>query len=144
TGDDHDDAGSTVVAVLAHRRSRLALATIGLLGAATLASAGAGAHAQDGAATEDPALTMIHADEAWQVTRGDPSTRVAVIDTAIDYTHPDLQGRMVGGVDLGDGDDDPMDEIGHGTAVAGIIATVCPRCSLLGVKIFNEQALATP
>ena len=80
----------------------------------------------------------------WQVTQGDPSTRVAVIDTGIDYTHPDLQGRMVGGVDLGDGDDDPMDEVGHGTAVAGIVATVCPRCSLLGVKIFNQQGLGTP
>jgi Tol biopolymer transport system component len=97
-----------------------------------------------GAVFGDPGLSLIHAEEAWQVAQGDPSTRVAVIDTGIDYTHPDLQGRMVGGVDLGDGDDDPMDEIGHGTAVAGIIATVCPRCSLVGIKIFNQQGLGTP
>src|SRR5580765_3913177 len=67
-----------------------------------------------GAALDGPWLTLIHAPEAWQVTRGDPSTRVAIIDTGIDYTHPDLLGRMVDGVDLGDGDDDAMDELGHG------------------------------
>ena len=87
---------------------------------------------------------LIHADEAWQVTRGDPSTRVAIIDSGIDYTHPDLQGRMVDGVDLGEGDDDPMDAVGHGTAVAGIVASVCPRCSLLGIKLFGQQGLGTP
>ncbi len=103
------------------------------------------AAAHSGAAVVgDPALAMIHAEEAWQVARGDPSTRVAIIDTGIDYTHPHLQGRMVGGVDLGDGDGDLMDDIGHGTAVAGIVATVCPRCSLLGIKIFSQQGLATP
>jgi subtilisin family serine protease len=47
------------------------------------------------------------------------------------------------GIDLGDGDDDPLDEVGHGTAVAGIVAAVCPRCSLLGVKIFNQQGIGT-
>jgi hypothetical protein len=97
-----------------------------------------------GAALDGPWLTLIHAPEAWQVARGDPSTRVAIIDTGIDYTHPDLVGRMVDGVDLGDGDGDAMDELGHGTAVAGIVATVCPRCSLLGIKIFNYQGLGTP
>jgi hypothetical protein len=87
---------------------------------------------------------LIHADEAWQVTRGDPSTRVAIIDSGIDYTHPDLHGRMVDGVDLGEGDDDPMDAVGHGTAVAGIVASVCPRCSLLGIKLVGQQGLGTP
>ncbi len=92
----------------------------------------------------EPGLALIHAEEAWQITRGDPSTRVAIIDSGIDYTHPDLVGRMVDGVDLGDGDDDPMDEVGHGTAVAGIVASVCPRCSLLGIKILDYRGLGTP
>jgi hypothetical protein len=96
------------------------------------------------AAAGNPALTLIHADQAWLVTRGVPAMRIAVIDTGVDYTHPDLQGRVVDGVDLGDGDDDAMDEVGHGTAVAGIVAAVCPRCSLLAVKIFSYQALGTP
>ncbi len=63
---------------------------------------------------------------------GDPIV-LAVMDTGIDYTHPDLEDRMwtapdgfvlkgEHGVDWSDGDDDPMDENGHGTHCAGIIA----------------------
>jgi Tol biopolymer transport system component len=123
------------------------LTLAGCLGAFALSATGAAAARPPSVAsapTLDPALTLIRAEAAWQVTRGDPSTRVAIIDTGMDYTHPDLQGRMVDGVDLGDGDDDPMDEVGHGTAVAGIVASVCPRCSLLGIKIFGQQGLGTP
>jgi subtilisin family serine protease len=53
---------------------------------------------------------------------------VAVIDTGIDYTHSALGGglgkdfKVVGGYDFVDDDDDPMDESGHGTNVAGVIA----------------------
>jgi Tol biopolymer transport system component len=119
----------------------------GCLAASVLTVAGVAATrpaARSGGPVLDPALAAIHAEEAWQVARGDPSTRIAVIDTGIDYTHPHLEGRLVGGVDLGDGDGDLMDGVGHGTAVAGIIATVCPRCSLLNVKLFSQQGLATP
>lgn len=55
--------------------------------------------------------------------------KVGVIDTGIDYTHPDLQANYQGGYDLVDFDDDPMETIPeqgvptiHGTHVAGIIA----------------------
>ncbi|MFI5860632.1 S8 family serine peptidase [Streptomyces sp. NPDC051546] len=53
---------------------------------------------------------------------------VAVIDTGVDYTHPDLGGgfgeghKVVGGWDFVDNDANPMDDNGHGTHVAGIIA----------------------
>ncbi|MGN1387923.1 MAG: S8 family serine peptidase [Bacillus sp. (in: firmicutes)] len=55
--------------------------------------------------------------------------KVGIIDTGIDYNHPDLKKTYKGGKDLIDGDDDPMETIGsplsatfHGTHVAGIIA----------------------
>ena len=53
--------------------------------------------------------------------------KVGVIDTGIDYHHPDLQANYKGGFDLVDFDDDPMETEGegatdHGTHVAGIIA----------------------
>jgi hypothetical protein len=47
---------------------------------------------------------------------------VAVVDTGVDYNHPDLTGKVTKGPDYVDGDLSPMDETGHGTHVAGIIA----------------------
>jgi len=47
---------------------------------------------------------------------------VAVIDTGVDYTHPDLTGKIIKGRDYVNDDTDPMDDHGHGTHVAGIIA----------------------
>ena len=69
-----------------------------------------------------------------QVTEADVPV-IAVIDTGVDYTHPDLNGCMWDnpypgtlegscGYDFGDDDADPMDVDGHGTHVAGIAAAV--------------------
>jgi subtilisin family serine protease len=69
---------------------------------------------------------------------------VAVIDTGIDYNHPDLAGRVVGGTSyVPPNYTDYMDEVGHGTMIAGVIAAtdngngivgMAPRVSLLAVK----------
>jgi thermitase len=83
----------------------------------------------------------ISAMRAWSVTRGSDQVVVAVIDSGVDYTHPDLVNNIwtrpeiikayededLGAVDdqhgfnLVDDDGDPMDENGHGTHCAGII-----------------------
>ncbi len=86
----------------------------------------------------------IHATTAWDVSTGDSTLMIGVIDTGIDYTHPDLAGNIwtnpgeipgngidddgdgyvddVHGYDFDNNDGDPLDDNGHGTHVAGTIA----------------------
>ncbi|MEM9825059.1 MAG: CARDB domain-containing protein [Planctomycetota bacterium] len=64
-------------------------------------------------------IDLAHADYDY---RGGGYS-VAVIDTGINYNHPDLAGRVILGPDFGDGDNDPIDMVGHGTHVAGLIAS---------------------
>jgi thermitase len=70
---------------------------------------------------------------------------VAVIDTGVDYTHEELIGKVIPGHDYVDDDNDPMDENGHGTAVAGIIAAkanngrgiagISPRSMIYAIRV---------
>ena len=93
----------------------------------------------------------IDAPEAWAVSTGSP-VRVAVIDSGVDYRHPDLASQYLGGYDFFNGDADPMDDNGHGTHVAGTIAAaannltgapaeeegvvgVAPNATLLAYKV---------
>jgi subtilisin family serine protease len=86
----------------------------------------------------------IEADYAWNTTIGDPSVLVAVIDTGIDYDHPDLAANYVPlGYDWADNDNDTMDEYGHGTHCAGILAAVMNNnigiAGLAQVRIMAEK-----
>jgi subtilisin family serine protease len=68
----------------------------------------------------------IGAETAWEYEKltGRPEVIVAVIDTGIDYTHPDLVASVDASIDYDfvNADDDAMDDNGHGTHCAGIIA----------------------
>ncbi|WP_371602713.1 type VII secretion-associated serine protease mycosin [Streptomyces sp. NBC_01220] len=70
-------------------------------------------------------LQRVLFDELWQDTRG-KGIRVAVIDTGVDDTNPQLRDAVdtSAGIDYtgGGGSDGTVDEVGHGTKVAGIIA----------------------
>jgi thermitase len=91
----------------------------------------------------------IEADYAWNTTTGDSSVLVAVIDTGIDYNHPDLVDNYVElGYDWVNNDDYPMDDHGHGTHCAGIIAGVIDnnegiagvaQVRMLAEKVLNEN-----
>jgi len=65
-------------------------------------------------------IKKIRSDEAWTIARG--AVTIAVVDTGVDYNHPDLLGKVIKGKDFANGDNDPMDDHGHGTHVAGIAA----------------------
>jgi thermitase len=68
----------------------------------------------------------VNLPQAWTVSAGDPDVTVAVIDSGVRSDHPDLQGQLVQGLNYTDDRDvnphDTDDRLGHGTAVAGIIA----------------------
>lgn len=68
-----------------------------------------------------PYVDLLRLPRAWEATTGS-GTVVAVLDTGVDGTHPDLAGAVLPGVDLVDDDLDPADPHGHGTLVAGVAA----------------------
>ena len=67
---------------------------------------------------------QIQAPAAWDVSTGSEDVIIAIIDTGVDLDHPDLAAKIVSGYDFVNGDDDPDDDEGHGTHVAGIAAAV--------------------
>jgi len=88
----------------------------------------------------------IEADWAWNTTVGDPSVLVAVVDTGINYYHPDLAANYAPlGYDWVNRDADPMDDHGHGTHCAGIIAAVSNNgvgiAGLAQVRVMAEKVL---
>jgi len=88
----------------------------------------------------------IEADWAWNTTMGDPSVLVAVVDTGIDWNHPDLAENYVPlGYDWVNNDPDPMDDNGHGTHCAGVIAAAINNnigmAGLAQVRVMAEKGL---
>src|SRR5690606_29363595 len=69
-------------------------------------------------------LRQIQAPAAWDLIRHAHEVTVAVIDTGVDLTHPDLADRLVEGANLIEPGKPPMDGHGHGTNVAGIIGAI--------------------
>lgn len=93
----------------------------------------------------------IGAPRAWTRSRGE-GVRVAIIDTGVDWEHPDLAENVKGGLNLLDPGRPPEDDNGHGTHVAGIVAArdgdggvvgVAPRCELYALKAFDASGYGT-
>ncbi|MDF2714738.1 MAG: serine protease, partial [Paenibacillus sp.] len=84
-------------------------------------------------------LPAIDTIPGWDVTRGSEDVVVAVIDTGVDLQHPDLQGRTTNGVNIVSRNSEPMDDVGHGTHVAGVIsALVNNREGVAGISWYNK------
>ena len=77
-------------------------------------------------------VKRVNAYKAWSYTTG-KNVNVAVIDTGIDYTHPDLKANYAGGYNAIDESNPPLDDNGHGTHVAGTIAAVLDEKGVVGV-----------
>lgn len=85
--------------------------------------------------------TELNLPSAWQVTQGSSTVVVAIVDSGVQADHPALQGRVLPGYDFVNHDANAADDNGHGTALAGIVAATCPRCSILPVKVLDSQAI---
>ena len=107
--------------------------------------------------TNYAARDSIFLKEAHRYTKGNPNVTIAVLDTGVNQSHPEIRNVLDQGkdfVDIIDGattffgdyldaDEDPEDEVGHGTHVAGIIAGqglkmpmgVVPKCKILPVRV---------
>ncbi|MGI6419918.1 MAG: S8 family serine peptidase [Thermoguttaceae bacterium] len=106
----------------------------------------------------------IDAPEAWDIAAGSQSIVAAVIDTGVDYNHPDLAANIwtnpgevagdgidndgngfvddVHGWDFVNGDSDPMDDNGHGTHVSGTIAAVGDNAAGVAGVNWSGQVMA--
>lgn len=94
-------------------------------------------------------IQKIQAPTAWDTTTGDPNILVAVVDTGVDYNHPDLVGQVIKGPNLVSKTNDPMDDQGHGSHVAGTIAAigdngvgvvgVAYKTKILAVKVLGSD-----
>ncbi|HEX5165533.1 MAG TPA: S8 family serine peptidase [Thermomicrobiales bacterium] len=80
-------------------------------------------------------LDLINAPDGWNINTGSDDTIVAVIDSGVSPTHPDLSGRLVPGYNVVDGTTDTSDIAGHGTHVAGIIAAQQNGIGTVGVAM---------
>ncbi|MHB8747461.1 MAG: S8 family serine peptidase [Gammaproteobacteria bacterium] len=68
-------------------------------------------------------LAKIGAPTAWDTAKGD-GVIVAIIDSGVDSTHPDLAGKLVPGWNLYDNNSNTSDVYGHGTEVAGVVGAL--------------------
>jgi thermitase len=95
----------------------------------------------------------VQAPQAWDVTKGSSSVKIAIVDTGVQYDHPDLSGKVTLGYDFVDNDNDPYDQNGHGTHCAGIAAAVtnnsrgiagmAPNASILAVRVLDANGSGT-
>lgn len=70
------------------------------------------------------ALPRIAAPAVWDVTTGTESVTIAILDSGVDPTHPDLASKLLPGWNFYDGNANSSDVFGHGTKVAGAGAAI--------------------
>lgn len=115
-------------------------------------------------------IQTVKADQVWQQTTGDTTQVIAILDTGVDWNHPDLKNKIwtnpnpattwnqdailndLRGWDFVNNDNNPMDDNGHGTHVAGIVAAetnngigiagVCPKAKIMPIKVFTSKGIA--
>jgi len=98
-------------------------------------------------------LEKIQANVAWSTTTGSSNVIIAILDTGVDATHPDLSSKIIPGRNIYDNNSDTADVYGHGTAVAGVagaasnngigVASVAWGCMIMPVRISDASGMAS-
>lgn len=92
-------------------------------------------------------IDLVRTKQAWVGGKG-ANINVVIADTGIDKNHPDLAGLYQGGLNTFDAAAEPIDDNGHGTHCAGIVAAqdntagvvgVAPKVKLWAVKVLNAE-----
>ncbi|MDP7476495.1 MAG: S8 family serine peptidase, partial [Candidatus Woesearchaeota archaeon] len=115
----------------------------------------------------DVSVPLINATKTWSLVHNSTNITgkhetVCVIDTGVNYTHPNLGGctnesflagncsKVIAGYDYANDDDDPMDDHSHGTHVAGTVASndstykgVAPDAKIVALKVCNSGGSCT-
>lgn len=95
-------------------------------------------------------IKQIKAPQAWSISTGH-RMKIAVIDTGVDFAHPDLKYSLTRGINLVHRNIPPYDDNGHGTHISGTIAAanstqgmigVAPRAVVYPVKAFDHNGSA--
>jgi thermitase len=97
-------------------------------------------------------LPKINANAAWDKTVGSTGVTIAILDTGVDGTHPDLAPKMVAGWNFYDNNSNTSDVYGHGTATAGTatacsnngngVASIAWNCMLMPIRITDTSGYA--
>jgi hypothetical protein len=98
-------------------------------------------------------LPKIASPTAWAATTGSPTVTIAILDTGVDSSHPDLASKIVPGWNCYDNNDNTADVHGHGTTVAGAaaassnnalgVASVAWGCQIMPVRISDPAGYAS-
>ena len=95
-------------------------------------------------------LNAIHLKEGWNITKGSPNVKVAVVDDGIEASHPMFKGRIVDAYNVFTQDNRLSLGEGHGTHTAGLAvgsaeffnkgaSGVAPNCKLMPIQVFDNK-----
>jgi hypothetical protein len=134
-----------------HRRHSIVTAGAVLAFAGTFTVAAAALTPSDPLATH-PAYEALNLPAAWDVTTGSPDVVIAIVDSGVEATHPDLTGAVRPGYDFVARADGAAPVDAHGTGVAAAAAAraengiggvgACFRCTLLPLQVVGPDGIA--
>lgn len=97
--------------------------------------------------SESISVTLLQLNESWRSATG-RGVSVAIVDSGIDTTHPELEGKIVESVEarldnkrIVFDPSDIGDSAGHGTACAGIVASIAPDVEIHSIKVLGATGL---